>query len=195
MTAQSALLICTVVVLGLLLWQLRWVLLVLFGAVVLSVALDVLIQQLQKRLRIDRPQALVVVLATLMLASLLIGQLLLPELITQVQQLGRDLPQLISTLTGLLDQQPRLAALNQAVNPGLTAENLQSLGRQLVGVAGERPIRSCRCCSRCCWAFFWHWTRRPIDAWCWPSHRVEHGSGCRICWMKAVRPWVAGSAA
>ena len=78
----------------------------LFGAVVLSVALDVLIQQLQKRLRIDRPQALVVVLATLMLASLLIGQLLLPELITQVQQLGRDLPQLISTLTGLLDQQP-----------------------------------------------------------------------------------------
>ena len=136
MTAQSALLICTVVVLGLLLWQLRWVLLVLFGAVVLSVALDVLIQQLQKRLRVDRPQALVVVLATLMLASLLIGQLLLPELITQVQQLGRDLPQLISTLTGLLDQQPRLAALNQAVNPGLTADNLQSLGRQLVGVAG-----------------------------------------------------------
>ena len=136
MTAQSALLTCTVVVLGLLLWQLRWVLLVLFGAVVLAVALDVLIQQLKRRLHIDRPQALVTVLATLVLASLVIGQLLLPELITQVQQLGRDLPELISTLTGLLDQQPRLAALNQAMNPGLTAENLQSLGRQVLGVAG-----------------------------------------------------------
>ena len=136
MNAQSALLTLTAVVLVLLLWQLRWVLLVLFGAVVLAVALDVLIHQLQSRFRLDRPRALVVVLAILLLAGVVIGQLLLPELITQVQQLGRDLPQLIRKLSGLLGQDPRLASINQALSPGLNAESLQSLGRQLLDVAG-----------------------------------------------------------
>ena len=136
MTAQSALLTLTAVVLGLLLWQLRWVLLVLFGAVVLAVALDVLIHQLQSRFRLDRPRALLVVLATLLLAGVVIGQLLLPELFTQVQQLGRDLPQLINKLSTLLGQDPRLASINQAVSPGLNPDNLQSIGRQLLGVAG-----------------------------------------------------------
>ena len=136
MTAQSALLTLTAVVLGLLLWQLRWVLLVLFGAVVLAVALDVLIHQLQSRFRLDRPRALLVVLATLLLAGVVIGQLLLPELFTQVQQLGRDLPQLINKVSTLLGQDPRLALINQAVSPGLNPDNLQSIGRQLLGVAG-----------------------------------------------------------
>ena len=136
MTAQSALVTLTLVVLGLLLWQLRWVLLVLFGAVVLAVALDVLIHQLQKRCRLERPQALLTVLIMLVLAGVVIGQLLLPELITQVQQLGRDLPQLIDKLSGWLEQDPRLASINQAVSPGLNPDNLQSLGRQLLGVAG-----------------------------------------------------------
>ena len=136
MNAQSALLTLTAVVLVLLLWQLRWVLLVLFGAVVLAVALDVLIHQLQLRFRLDRPRALVVVLAILLLAGVVVGQLLLPELITQVQQLGRDLPQLIRKLSGLLGQDPRLASINQALSPGLNAESLQSLGRQLLDVAG-----------------------------------------------------------
>ena len=136
MTAQSALLTLTAVVLGLLLWQLRWVLLVLFGAVVLAVALDVLIHQLQSRFRLDRPRALLVVLATLLLAGVVIGQLLLPELFTQVQQLGRDLPQLINKVSTLLGQDPRLASINQIVSPGLNPDNLQSIGRQLLGVAG-----------------------------------------------------------
>ena len=136
MTAQSALVTLALVVLGLLLWQLRWVLLVLFGAVVLAVALDVLIHQLHKRCRLKRPQALLTVLITLVLAGVVIGQLLLPELITQVQQLGQDLPQLINKLSGWLAEDPRLASLNQAVSPGLNPDNLQSLGRQLLGVAG-----------------------------------------------------------
>ena len=136
MNAQSALLTLTAVVLVLLLWQLRWVLLVLFGAVVLAVALDVLIHQLQSRFRLDRPRALVVVLAILLLAGVVIGQLLVPELITQVQQLGRDLPQLIRKLSGLLGQDQRLASINQALSPGLNAESLQSLSRQLLDVAG-----------------------------------------------------------
>ena len=43
MTAGTFLIALTLVVLVLLLWHLRWVLLVLFGAVVVAVALDVLI--------------------------------------------------------------------------------------------------------------------------------------------------------
>ena len=43
MTAGTFLVALTLVVLVLLLWHLRWVLLVLFGAVVVAVALDVLI--------------------------------------------------------------------------------------------------------------------------------------------------------
>ena len=136
MTASSALLTLTLVVLGLLIWQLRWVLLVLFGAVVVAVALDVLIDQVQNRSRLQRPQALLAVLIALSLTGVLLGQLLLPELITQVQQLSTDLPQLIRKVSGLLGQDPRLASLNQALSPGLNPDNLQSLGRQLLGVAG-----------------------------------------------------------
>ena len=107
----------------------------LFGAVVVAVALDVLIHQLQNR-RPVRPQALLVVLAGLLLAGLLVGQLLLPELITQTQQLGQDLPELFNKLSEWLGADPRLAALNQASGAGVSPENLQSLGRQLLGVAG-----------------------------------------------------------
>ena len=136
MSAQSVLLSLTFVVLALLIWHLRWVLLVLFGAVVVAVALDVLIHQLQDRSRLTRPQALLAVLAGLLMAGLLIGQLLLPELITQTQQLGRDLPQLFNKLSGWLGDDPRFTVLNQSMGSGVSPESLQSVGRQLLGVAG-----------------------------------------------------------
>ncbi len=136
MRAQSVLLSLTFVVLALLIWHLRWVLLVLFGAVVVAVALDVLIHQLQDRSRLTRPQALLAVLAGLLMAGLLIGQLLLPELITQTQQLGRDLPELFNKLSGWLGDDPRFSALNQSMGSGVSPESLQSVGRQLLGVAG-----------------------------------------------------------
>ncbi|MFO0105572.1 MAG: AI-2E family transporter, partial [Cyanobium sp.] len=50
-------------VLGLLAWQLRWVLLILFGAVTLGVALDVPTTLLMRRFRLGRPPALLLVLA------------------------------------------------------------------------------------------------------------------------------------
>ena len=56
MTAGTFLIALTLVVLVLLLWYLRWVLLVLFGAVVVAVALDVLIVQVQKRTPLERPR-------------------------------------------------------------------------------------------------------------------------------------------
>lgn len=69
MTAGTFLVALTLVVLVLLLWHLRWVLLVLFGAVVVAVALDVLIVQVQKRTRLKRPQALAAVLGILLFAG------------------------------------------------------------------------------------------------------------------------------
>jgi len=58
MTSRSLLGILALVVLGLLLWELRWVMLALFGAVVLAVALDVPITMLRRRLPLNRPLAL-----------------------------------------------------------------------------------------------------------------------------------------
>ncbi len=75
------------VVLGLLAWELRWVLLVLFGAVVLAVALDVPVTWLRRYTPLNRPQSLLVVVAMLLLGGWQLGELLLPELIEQVQQL------------------------------------------------------------------------------------------------------------
>ena len=69
MTAGTFLIALTLVVLMLLLWHLRWVLLVLFGAVVVAVALDVLIVQVQKRTPLERPLALAAVLGILILAG------------------------------------------------------------------------------------------------------------------------------
>ena len=68
MTGQTVLLALLSVVLTLLLWNLRWVLLIVFGAVVVSVALDVLIAAVQRRTRLQRPQALVLVLGLLLVS-------------------------------------------------------------------------------------------------------------------------------
>ena len=125
MTAGTFLVPLTLVVLVLLIWHLRWVLLVLFGAVVVAVALDVLIAQVQKRTPLKRPQALAAVLGILLMAGGLLGQLLVPELISQFQQLGRDLPELFNKVSELLSSEPRLAALNDALGEGLTLTGLQ----------------------------------------------------------------------
>ena len=62
MNAGTVMVALTLVVLVLLLWHLRWVLLILFGAVVVAVALDVLIELIQHRSRLKRPIALSIVL-------------------------------------------------------------------------------------------------------------------------------------
>ena len=93
MNSRSLLIALTLIALALVAWHLRWVLLVLFGAVVVAVALDVLITELKARTRLNRPQALSVVLVMLLLAAVILGQLLLPELIsTPTIQLLRASP-------------------------------------------------------------------------------------------------------
>ena len=132
MTARSVLVALSLVVLTLLAWNLRWVLLVLFGAVVMAVALDVLIQSLQQRTKLERPAALAVVLGLLLLAGAFLGQLLLPELLDQFRQLGRDLPQLVGKLSDLLSTDPRLEQFDESIGSAINLKGLQPL----LGFAG-----------------------------------------------------------
>ena len=132
MNAGTVMVALTLVVLVLLLWHLRWVLLILFGAVVVAVALDVLIELIQQRSRLKRPLALSIVLGLLFLAGTLIGQLLLPELISQFQQRVRDLPQLFVKLSDLLNSDPRLQELSSSMGANLNLKGLQPL----LGFAG-----------------------------------------------------------
>ena len=94
MTLRSLLALLSLVVVGLLAWELRWVLLVLFGAVVLAVALDVPVSWLRRIVRLNRPVALLVVVLLIAVLGWQLGQLLLPELLEQLNQLSQLIPQL-----------------------------------------------------------------------------------------------------
>lgn len=135
MNARNLLAILTLVVLTLLIWELRWVLLVLFGAVVLAVALDVPIQKLQ-RFGLPRPIALAVVLLVMVLGGSLVIQLLVPELIDQIQQLGALVPVVFSKLQTMVANEPRLQSLTQNLPSQFSWDRLQPVGTQLIGVAG-----------------------------------------------------------
>lgn len=136
MNVRSVVGVLALVVLGLLLWELRWVLLVLFGAVVLAVALDVLVSLLRRVLPINRPTALVVVVMTIAVAGTLLSSLLLPEVVEQVQQLGRLIPELPQRLADLLAQLPGSTTLERRLADDAWLERLQPLGGELLGVAG-----------------------------------------------------------
>ncbi|MEB3264537.1 MAG: AI-2E family transporter [Synechococcus sp.] len=136
MSPRTLLGVLALVVLGLLAWELRWVLLVLFGAVVLAVALDVPITALRRLLPLNRQAALAVVLLLLLLLGSQLGGLLLPELVDQVNELTQLLPSLSRKLADLASNVPGLPRLEQQLLEGSTWEKLQPLGGQLLGVAG-----------------------------------------------------------
>jgi predicted PurR-regulated permease PerM len=136
MNGRTVLGALALVVIGLLTWELRWVLLVLFGAVVLAVALDVPITLLRRLLPLNRPAALIVVLVSLVLLGGVLGQLLLPELLEQIKQLTTLLPVLALRLSSLARQVDWLPDLEQQLTALGTWERLQPLGGQLLGLAG-----------------------------------------------------------
>lgn len=136
MNGRTVLGALALIVLGLLTWELRWVLLVLFGAVVLAVALDVPITLLRRLLPLNRPTALVVVLVALVLLGGLLGQLLLPELLEQIKQLTTLMPFLALRLSSLARQVDWLPDLEQQLMALGTWDRLQPLGGQLLGLAG-----------------------------------------------------------
>jgi len=124
------------VVTTLLVWQLRWVLLVLFGAVVLAVALDVPITCLRRVLPLSRPAALITVLAVLLGTGSLLSSLLLPEVIEQANLLQRIIPELPAQLNSLIRQVPALQSLEEQLLSQASLERMQPLGQQILGFAG-----------------------------------------------------------
>ena len=124
------------VVTTLLVWQLRWVLLVLFGAVVLAVALDVPITWLRRVLPLSRPAALITVLAVLLGTGTLLSSLLLPEVIEQANLLQRIIPELPAQLNNLIRQVPALQSLEEQLLSQASLERMQPLGQQILGFAG-----------------------------------------------------------
>jgi predicted PurR-regulated permease PerM len=136
MNSRTLLGIVALVVLGLLAWELRWVLLVLFGAIVLAVALDVPISLLRRLLPLNRGASLLIVVVSVVVVGGLLSQLLLPELVDQIHQLTNLIPIVYQRLIVLAGQIPGLPNLeNQWLQPG-TLERLQPVGTQLLGLAG-----------------------------------------------------------
>ena len=136
MTGRGLIGFLGLVVLGLLAWELRWVLLVLFGAVVLAVALDVPVSWLRRILPLNRPQALLVVVALLLIGGWQLAELLVPELVEQVQQFTELVPALINRLGQLLGGVAMLESLEGRLAAFATFDKLQPLGGQLLGFAG-----------------------------------------------------------
>jgi predicted PurR-regulated permease PerM len=136
MSGRTLLGALALVVLGLLAWELRLVLLVLFGAVVLAVALDVPIRLLRSLLPLSRAAALILELVVLAVGGWLLIALLLPEVLEQIQVLSNVIPQLPARLHALTSQIPQLHTLEIKLMGGATWDRLQPLGGQLLGFAG-----------------------------------------------------------
>ena len=136
MTGRGILGALALVVLGLLAWELRWVLLVLFGSVVLAVALDVPITWLRQVLPLHRPVALLLVLLALLVIGGGLGQLLLPELVEQAQQFVELIPVVVQRLGRLAGGVSWIPDLERQLMALGTWDRLQPIGAQLLGVAG-----------------------------------------------------------
>ena len=136
MNARALLGLLALVVLGILAWELRWVLLVLFGAVVLAVALDVPVAALRRLTRLNRPLGLLVVVLLLGWGGWKLGEQLLPELVEQVDQFMQLVPALVNRLSELLGGVAALQSLEQRLAGFATLEKLQPIGAQLLGFAG-----------------------------------------------------------
>ncbi|MCP9817957.1 AI-2E family transporter [Synechococcus sp. Cruz-9H2] len=124
------------VLLALLVWELRWVLLVLFGAVVLAVALDVPVSLLRRRLPLNRPSAVALVIVTLVVVGWKVSELLLPELLQQANQFTQLLPVLLERLGDLAGGSMAFRSFEERLLELATWDKLQPLGTQLLGVAG-----------------------------------------------------------
>lgn len=135
-SARNLLGALALIVLGLLAWALRGVLLVLFGAVTLAVALDVPTSLLIRRCRLRRGLALLVVLVTLAALGLGLGQVLLPELAEQVNQLSQLIPEVVERLGSLSQNVPWLPDVQRGASSLESWDRLQPLGGQLLGLAG-----------------------------------------------------------
>ena len=93
-----------------LLWQLREALILLFGAIVLAMALCTLVGWLQQRLGCSRRLALPLALLTVVLTLVVIGTAVIPPFVEQFNELVLKLPQAAATLLDLVQGWMRQAS-------------------------------------------------------------------------------------
>ncbi len=136
MKGQSLLISLTLIASAILCWQLRWVLLILFGAIVLSVALDVLTKSLQTKLPCSRPIALSIVIFLLILGGVMVFLQLAPELIKQIEELSNVIPIVVDKVGSIITSEPRLTDLSQSLPMQFSWERIQPVGTKLLGFAG-----------------------------------------------------------
>lgn len=86
------------------LWQFRQVLLLLFAAIVLAIALNSLVRRLIKRLGLQRGQAVVIALFLVLLGGSLVGVLVIPLFVSQFQQLLQLIPEGFEEMLDWVDE-------------------------------------------------------------------------------------------
>ncbi len=136
MSSRTLLLTLVFLFLAFLTWQIRWVLLIFFGAIVIAVILDVLIQNLSLIVHVPRTIALSVVISLLIVLGAFIFQLLVPELIFQVKELGNLLPTLLEKLKSILANQPHLDIIRKSIPEKISWESIEPVGTRIIGFAG-----------------------------------------------------------
>jgi predicted PurR-regulated permease PerM len=88
----------------LLLWSLREAMVLIFAAVVLAMALCTLVGVVQKRLRCQRPLALVLSLLAVLLLGVVVATAVIPPFIEQFSELLQKLPRAATLLLDLLNR-------------------------------------------------------------------------------------------
>ena len=136
MSSRTLLTTFTLILLFLLIWQIRWVLIVFFGAIVIAVTLDVLIEKLQSKIRISRTFALTLVLLILLVSGIFVFNLLVPELVTQIKELGTLFPTFLTKVKSILAEQQLFIDLQQTIPEQFSWGKIQPVGSKLLGVAG-----------------------------------------------------------
>ena len=135
---------------GVLLWNLRGILIELFGSVVLAVALSRLVGSLQHRLGLGRWQALLLALGLVLLVLTGIVALLVPPFVDQFAELIQQVPRAAAALLRLINgglgrisqmvhgqsQLPQADAWLQSFTNGIDWPWSAGVGR-LLGLAGN----------------------------------------------------------
>ena len=126
-----------------LLWSLKGVLLLLFSAIVLSVALNLPVRTMERRWKWRRPWALLVVLLGLILMVLVSSVVLVPPFVKDFRELIEALPQAINTLLALIDANYKALVLNLYGSNSNLPDSLAELFRTStdIGTALERSLQ------------------------------------------------------
>ncbi len=122
-------------------WQIRWVLLILFSSITVAVAMDVLINQINSKIKFPRLISLSLVLLILLLVASVIFQLLIPELNQQIVEFSKLLPELIEKVKQILSKQTYLIGIQDSIPETIRWESIQTISPRLLGVAGGAANR------------------------------------------------------